>query len=185
MASQIQREEALAMKKAQHRWLWLALAIALTMSALVVVSACGSGEEEVAATPAGTPPAAAEVIQIKMGEMFFHPDAIALKEGQPVQIELVNDGIVEHEFMVGREARPAPGGYAQDLFQGVDVQFTGEKAKLEREEGHGTEVMVGPGGRGVITFTVPKGMAGEWEMGCFVPGHYEAGMKGKLIVTKV
>ncbi len=174
------------MKQVRYRWLWLALVGALALAALAL-AACGEEKEEAAATPAATPPAAeetappaAEVIQITMGEMFFEPKEIRLKEGQQVQIELVNEGVVEHEFMVGREARPAPGGYEQDFFEGIDVQFTGEKAELEREEGHGTEVMLEAGGRAVLTFTVPTGT--EWEIGCFVPGHYEAGMKGKLIV---
>jgi ABC-type Zn2+ transport system substrate-binding protein/surface adhesin len=37
-----------------------------------------------------------------------------------------------------------------------------------------------------ITFTVTEDMLGEWEMGCFLQEgvHYDAGMKGKFIVTQ-
>lgn len=37
-----------------------------------------------------------------------------------------------------------------------------------------------------ITFTVTEDMVGEWEMGCFLQEgvHYDAGMKGKFIVTQ-
>lgn len=37
------------------------------------------------------------------------------------------------------------------------------------------------GQSGEIVFRAPKD-PGEWEMGCFVTGHYEAGMKTKIIV---
>ncbi|MFQ5879701.1 MAG: plastocyanin/azurin family copper-binding protein [Dehalococcoidia bacterium] len=171
------------MKQVRYRWLWLALGGALAMSALLAV-ACG--EEK--ATHEGTPaPAAQGPIQIRLGEMYFEPDEIRLQEGQQVTIELINEGAVLHEFMVGREVEMHNGtadGYEHDFFEGVDVEYTGEKAELEREEEHGTEVELEAGGKGVLTFTVPTGKTGEWEIGCFIPGHYEAGMKGKLIVEE-
>jgi uncharacterized cupredoxin-like copper-binding protein len=34
----------------------------------------------------------------------------------------------------------------------------------------------------VMTFTLPEDRRGEWTTGCFLPGHYEAGMHGTLIV---
>lgn len=43
-----------------------------------------------------------------------------------------------------------------------------------------TEVDVEPGGQATLRFTVPASAKGEWEMGCFIPGHYESGMSGFL-----
>jgi uncharacterized cupredoxin-like copper-binding protein len=34
----------------------------------------------------------------------------------------------------------------------------------------------------VMTFTLPEDRRGEWTTGCFLSGHYEAGMHGTLIV---
>ena len=34
---------------------------------------------------------------------------------------------------------------------------------------------------GTLTVVVPQA-TGEYEFGCFVQGHYEAGMRGKLVV---
>ena len=33
-----------------------------------------------------------------------------------------------------------------------------------------------------MTFTLPEDRRGEWATGCFLSGHYEAGMHGTLIV---
>lgn len=41
---------------------------------------------------------------------------------------------------------------------------------------------VEPGGFASVTFALPADRRGEWEIGCFVPGHYEAGMKATLVV---
>ena len=34
----------------------------------------------------------------------------------------------------------------------------------------------------LMTFTLPEDRRGEWTTGCFLSGHYERGMHGKLIV---
>jgi uncharacterized cupredoxin-like copper-binding protein len=42
---------------------------------------------------------------------------------------------------------------------------------------------VDPGVRDVwIRMNVPASFKGEWELGCFIEGHYEAGMLAKLII---
>lgn len=44
-------------------------------------------------------------------------------------------------------------------------------------------VMLKPEGKATLTFKIPSDRKGEWEMACFVPGHYEAKMKGKIIIN--
>lgn len=125
--------------------------------------------------------------RLAMGEFYFKPGTVTLQAGQQVTIELVNEGAIEHEFMVGRDVHREdnrPEGYKHDFFAGVDIHYTIEGGELERKPGHGTEIELKPGGRAVLTFTVPADRVGEWEIGCFVPGHYEAGMKGKLVVVR-
>ena len=38
------------------------------------------------------------------------------------------------------------------------------------------------GMRGTMTFTLPTALRGEWEIGCFLTGHYGRGMHGTLTV---
>lgn len=131
-----------------------------------------------AADPSRTP-------TVEMGEFYFKPDRLELPAGQTVELQLVNKGTVEHEFMVGREVEKPEGrahGFHVDFFAGIDVTWTVEKGKVERDPMDGLEVVLEPGGKATLTFTVPADRTGEWEFACFVPGHYEAGQKGTLVV---
>ncbi len=47
---------------------------------------------------------------------------------------------------------------------------------------HGTMVESQPGETFLMSFTLPESRRGEWSTGCFLPGHYDAGMHGTLIV---
>ena len=47
---------------------------------------------------------------------------------------------------------------------------------------HGTMVEAQAGETFLMKFTLPEDRRGEWATGCFLPGHYEAGMYGTLIV---
>lgn len=87
-----------------------------------------------------------------------------------------NVGTVEHEFMAGSE--PMIGtGYRQDWLA---------RAKLDAGKRHDA-AHAGEGARAAarksaeLRVVVPA-EKGEFEFGCFVAGHYEAGMKGKLVV---
>jgi len=44
------------------------------------------------------------------------------------------------------------------------------------------EVDVEPGGQVVLDFTVPQDAKGMWRMGCFLPGQYESGMYGAILI---
>jgi uncharacterized cupredoxin-like copper-binding protein len=122
---------------------------------------------------------------VELGEFYFKPARLELPSGQTVTLQVINNGKVEHEPMIGREVRRHEGkveGFEKDFFAGIEVKYTIEKGSVEREEEHGFEVELEPGGKATLTFTIPADRRGEWEIGCFVPGHYEAGMKGVLIV---
>ncbi len=47
----------------------------------------------------------------------------------------------------------------------------------------GSEITVEPGGRVVLTATVPGDASGDWDFGCFIKGHFEAGMYGTFTVA--
>ena len=114
-----------------------------------------------------------------MRGFVFTPRSIELEAGETITLVLRNADNVEHEFMAGRDPLQG-GGYKQDLLAlfGLPAK-PGEHAMGHSAEGVG--IRVAPKGTESITFTVP-GAFGTYEIGCFVAGHYEAGMKAALTI---
>lgn len=127
---------------------------------------------------------AAQTAQIQMGDFYFKPDVTRLKGGQQVRLEIINEGQLEHELMIGREVEMhegEPEGFEKDFFEGIQVTHTAEKGHFMKED-HGYMADLEPGGKATLTFTAPADRKGEWEMACLYAGHYEAGMKAKFII---
>lgn len=92
---------------------------------------------------------------------------------------------VEHEHHKGgHEAHIGMSkSFEKDFFEGINVVAQTENgAEFMRVPRHGTMVTLKPEGRATLTFKIPSDRKGEWEMACFVPGHYEAKMMGHIIV---
>lgn len=136
----------------------------------MLTSACWGGN-------LGTPPPGAIVIE--MGDFFFRPANVTLSAGERAVVRLNNASSVEHDFYVGQQPDPVNTRYAVDFFRDVEVEFTG-KGKVMRG-GNVFRVLVQPLSAAQITFTVPE-RKGNYEIGCFLPGHYQGGMKGTLVV---
>ncbi|MFQ5524550.1 MAG: plastocyanin/azurin family copper-binding protein, partial [Acidimicrobiia bacterium] len=58
-----------------------------------------------------------------------------------------------------------------------------ESEGADHADDHGAMIEVEPGGEITLRFTIPADATGTYEMGCFLPGHYDAGMKGTVTVT--
>ncbi|RPI25558.1 MAG: hypothetical protein EHM70_19930 [Chloroflexota bacterium] len=136
------------------------------------------------------------IYTLEMTEYAFEPSSIELKVGQPVIIEVVNNGTIEHEAMFGRDVvitMDRPDGYHHDMFaeSGVQPQMEGNQPEMDMSEhGHGASsfmlTLPEPGDSATIAFIPTEDMVGEWEIGCFVQDgvHYDAGMKATLTVTQ-
>lgn len=133
----------------------------------------------VAGACASAPAAPGRLVKIEMTDFAFAPKEIRVKAGELVTFELPNKGVVAHEIMAGRGEILHAGGYAEDLFTGLDVKMSGQ---LQKDHGHGGfSVMVDKGKTARATFTVPA-RPGTYEIACFEPGHYASGMVGRLII---
>lgn len=116
----------------------------------------------------GDPNKARRVIRIDMADtMRFTPAEITVRRGETVRIVAANTGRVLHELVLGTP---------EELEQHAALmkQFPG----MEHEEAHMTHVKPGHSGEIVWQFTTP----GEFAFACLMPGHFEAGMVGKVIV---
>jgi uncharacterized cupredoxin-like copper-binding protein len=133
---------------------------------------------------------------VEMSEYTYSPAELEVKVGQQVTLNLVNQGQLEHELMIGRQVEYAdnrPNGFEEDLFavSGVEAQISSSAADSGTSSGHmhdnpGTMVVAQPANQVSLTFTVTDDMLGEWELGCFSQEgvHYAAGMYGKLVVVR-
>lgn len=133
-----------------------------------------------AAQPAPTPSGGARVIEITMKEFGFTPTTLQLRAGEKVTLRFRNLGKAEHEFMAGRQ--PTPGkGYADDWIAKAATNVPDHTHPGEAHTGEG--VRVSADWYASLNLLVPP-EPGEYEFGCFVQGHYESGMKGKIVVTR-
>lgn len=163
--------------------------LALAAFALLL-AACAGGQPDNRQTP--------EPVKytVEMTEFAFQPAELQAKVGQEVTIELVNSGALEHEMMIGRDVKSTnsrPDGYEHDMFADANVEpvVMGGKEDGMDMNGHSSEhtgfMVIVPGGseKATVTFTATKDMVGEWEIGCFSQDgvHYDAGMKGKFVVS--
>ena len=146
-------------------------------------------------------------IEVTLAEFAFVPDPLRVPAGEEVVLVIKNDGVIAHEFMAGRDAEG--NDFKQDLFADLHVNIeqadTADAEHAEHNEdaghvehaeqsadaqedahgeghAHGTMVEAGAGETFLMTFTLPEDRRGEWSTGCFLKGHYDAGMHGTLIV---
>ncbi len=137
-------------------------------------------------------PAAAtqQVVELQMKEFAFVPATVTLRAGAPAELRLANQGAVEHEFMVYDAKGLHLGGMdpdkmhreleARSYFRGVLVQVEGRAKEVKRRGKDLVGVTLAAGQRVVLRFVASR--TGTFEVGCHVPGHYEAGMRGRWVV---
>jgi uncharacterized cupredoxin-like copper-binding protein len=113
-----------------------------------------------------------------MRDFAFLPESLTLRAGERVTLSFRNVGRLEHEFMAGSDGVYGR-GYLDDLLAAAHV---------EGNAGHsadhlGTGIRVAPNSVKLLTFVVPE-RSGVFEFGCFILGHYETGMRGRLVIDK-
>jgi uncharacterized cupredoxin-like copper-binding protein len=129
-----------------------------------------SKTEELPFGRAADPKKANRIIRVNMSdEMRFTPAELTVKQGEVVRFVVANKGKVMHEMVLGS---------MDDLKKHAEMMR--KHPEMEHDEPHMAHVA--PGKTGEMGWQFTK--AGEFYYGCLIPGHFEAGMVGKLIVTK-
>ncbi|MHC8340045.1 copper-resistant cuproprotein CopI [Pseudomonas sp. HLT2-19-2] len=136
-------------------------------------------------------------VEVVMGDMSFTPKAIDIKAGETVRFVLVNKDPLLHEFNLGGAVMHAR--HQQEMMKmqqsgmltptGIADMDHGSIPGMEHSsQGHGMKhddpnsVLVEPGKTTELTWTFSK--ATNLEFACNIPGHYQAGMVGKLTVSQ-
>lgn len=101
------------------------------------------------------------------GTMAYTPDKIEVKKGEQVKFVLKNTGQVDHEFLLD--------SFKSNAKHKLEME---KNADMEHEEPNGARLK--PNSSKEILWRFTK--AGTFEFACLLPGHYETGMKGIVLV---
>ena len=127
-----------------------------------------SKAEEMPFGIAADPKRAARTVRIEMADtMRFSPAELKVKRGESVRFVISNKGKQMHEMVLGTE---------DDLKQHSELMK--KHPGMEHDEAHMAHIAPGKTGKMGWRFT----RSGTFYYGCLVPGHFEAGMIGKIIV---
>jgi uncharacterized cupredoxin-like copper-binding protein len=119
----------------------------------------------------GNPKQSSRVIEIIMherdGKMQFAPDRIEVRRNEQIRFVIKNDGALEHEFMLATVKENAGHG-----------EMMAKMPDMRHEEPNGKRLDAK--GKSEVLWRFTK--RGEFEFACLIPGHYQAGMFGKVVV---
>jgi uncharacterized cupredoxin-like copper-binding protein len=101
------------------------------------------------------------------GTMAFVPDRLEARKGEQIKFVIRNEGQLEHELLID--------SFANTAKHKAEMEKNSEMA---HEEPNGTRLK--PGGRTELIWRFSK--TGTFEIACLIPGHYETGMKGVVVV---
>lgn len=147
-----------------------ALAFAIACTAVLAHSPAKMHEDAAFGEP-GDPKMAARVVRIAMREegarMVFVPDRVEVRKGEQIRFVLTNEGMVNHEFVLGTQKEIAE--HAKEMKQ---------HPGMEHDDAHSRTLGMYGADELVWRFT----RAGRFLFACLIPGHLEKGMIGTIIV---
>lgn len=108
-----------------------------------------------------------EIVISMTDNMRFTPDRINIKLGETVRLVIRNDGKILHEFVIGT---------ADELLKHAELML--KFPNMAHDEPYMAHV--DPGQQGEVVWLFNR--AGEFDFACLLPGHFQAGMVGKILV---
>ena len=129
-----------------------------------------SGHDFVAGEP-GDPKKPYRTIEITMRDgssgMSYEPNRIEVKKGEQVMFVLLNAGALPHEFLLD--------SFENNAKHKIEMQ---KNPEMEHDDPNGKRVESKNDSKILWRFS----KTGTFEFACLIPGHYEAGMKGVIVV---
>ena len=129
----------------------------------------GEGHADTVGKP-GDPKMISRTIDVEMSDtMRFSPADIKAKRGETIKFLLKNSGNLKHEMVLGSIKELKKHAALMQKFP-------------EMEHADPNMVSVDPGKTGELVWQFTK--AGTFDFACLQPGHFEAGMVGKVAVKR-
>ena len=124
-----------------------------------------------AAGEPGDPKRPFRVIEIAMndgpGTMTYSPNKIEVRRGEQIKFVLKNVGYLAHEFLID--------SFENNAKHKIQME---KNPEMEHDDPNGKRVESKKSAEILWRFT----KAGTFEFACLIPGHYETGMKGVVVV---
>jgi uncharacterized cupredoxin-like copper-binding protein len=134
-------------------------------------TAAHEGHEHFSAGEPGDPNKPSRIVKVTMLEdgkkMLFEPATVEVRQGEQIRFVLFNEGTWNHEFMLATEAENRK--HAELMKRFPDMEHDDPNAKR-----------LAPFESGELVWKFTK--RGEFEYACLIPGHFQAGMHGKVVV---
>jgi uncharacterized cupredoxin-like copper-binding protein len=116
----------------------------------------------------GDPKAKARLVPLAMADsMRFHPEVVRVRTGETVRFVVRNAGQIKHEMMLGTDDELQKHAKLMQRFP-----------EMEHDDPNGVTVEPARSHELVWKFTKP----GTFAFACLIPGHFEAGMHGRIVV---
>ena len=150
----------------------LPCAVALVIGASGGASRAHDAHVTFSAGEPGDPKKPSRTILVKAVErddktMAFDPARIEVRRGEQIRFVVDNNGMENHEFILATPAENRKHG-----------EMMKKHPEMEHDDPNGKRVLSGEKRELIWKFS----KRGEFEFACLIPGHYEAGMFGKVIV---
>jgi len=100
-------------------------------------------------------------------KMLYVPDTIEVKKGEQIRFVIDNEGLFNHEFVLGTEH--------EIRNHAVEMK---KHPHMQHHDAH--SLQVGVYDRGELLWRFTK--AGHFVYACLIPGHLERGMRGTVVV---
>lgn len=111
---------------------------------------------------------------IASDEMKFSLSSLEVKDGETIKFILINKGEIAHDFTIGTpEIQVA---HQKEMSKMMEAMSSDEGHKMDHNDPNA--LFLNPGEKKELIWKFKK--TAKLEFGCNVPGHYQAGMKGKI-----
>lgn len=120
----------------------------------------------------GTPSKVDRVVKITMRDLSFEPNELDMTAGETIRFVVTNAGAVDHDFTLGDAATQI--AHRKEMAEAMETSG----GMHHHHDANAITVKAGEVRELIWKFTEP----GRLEFDCNVPGHYEAGMGGVILV---
>jgi len=142
--------------------------LVLTAVLLLPVAAFAHDDHDAGIGQPGKATAKTRMVKVAMAApMRFTPAKVSVKGGETVRFVLTNTDDRAHEFMLGE-------------ITALQAHAAEMKKHPEMVHDEANAITLLPGQTGELVWTFPK--SGVVDFACLLPGHFEAGMQGRVEV---